>query len=124
VLARRARHVVTENARVRRAVALLRAGAPADIGPVLIASHQSLRDDYDVSTPELDTAVGAACDAGALGARMTGGGFGGCAIALVAEERASTVADAVEAAFSDAGFSHPSVWTAVPGAGARKEYIG
>lgn len=124
VLARRVRHVVTENARTRRAVALLRAGAPAAIGPLLAASHQSLRDDFEVSSPELDTAVQAACDAGALGARMTGGGFGGCAIALVAEERASAVADAVVAAFSDGAFSSPTVQTAVPGAGARREYLG
>ncbi|WP_007027749.1 galactokinase, partial [Saccharomonospora iraqiensis] len=76
-------HVVSENARVLDVVRHLRAGRPGDIGPALNASHDSLRDDYRVSCPELDLAVGAARSAGALGARMTGGGFGGSALALV-----------------------------------------
>ena len=80
VLGRRAKHVFTENARVRRAVAC--AGRPRRIGPLLTASHVSLRDDFEVSSPELDVAVEAALEAGALGARMTGGGFGGSALAL------------------------------------------
>ena len=75
---RRVRHVVTENARVLATVAHLRAGRPAAIGPLLTASHASLRDDFEVTVPELDVAVDAALAAGALGARMTGGGFGGC----------------------------------------------
>ena len=77
----RARHVVTENARVLEAVGLLRSGELDRLGPLLAASHASLRDDYEVSSPELDTAVEAAVDAGAVGARMTGAGFGGSAIA-------------------------------------------
>ena len=82
VLRRRARHVVTENRRVLDTVALLRAGRIRQIGPLLSASHASLRDDFEVSTPELDRAAAAAEAAGALGARMTGAGFGGSVIAL------------------------------------------
>ena len=85
---RRARHVVTENARVLEAVELLRAGELDRLGPLLAASHASLRDDYAVSSPELDTAVEAAVAAGAVGARMTGAGFGGSAIALTATDLA------------------------------------
>ena len=84
VTRRRVRHVVTENQRVLDTVALLTAGRPDEIGPLLTASHASLRDDFEVTVPELDTAVEAALAAGAYGARMTGGGFGGCVIALSA----------------------------------------
>jgi galactokinase len=79
-----------ENQRVRDAVALLRAGRVGEIGPLLTASHASLRDDFEVSVEELDTAVEAALAAGAYGARMTGGGFGGCALALVKPPRPRT----------------------------------
>ena len=101
---RRARHVVTENARVLEAVALLRAGDLDRLGPLLAASHASLRDDYEVSSPELDTAVAAAVDAGAVGARMTGAGFGGSAIALVRAGEAGRVAERAAEAFAAAGF--------------------
>src|SRR5215470_12429080 len=80
---RRARHVVTENHRVLQVADLLRAGQPGKIGALLSASHVSLRDDFEVSWAEADVAVEAALAAGALGARMTGGGFGGSVIALV-----------------------------------------
>jgi len=104
----RVRHVVTEIARVRAFVALLRDGRVSDVGPVMDASHTSLRDDYEVSCTELDVAVAAARDAGALGARMTGGGFGGSAIALVPAGSAPQVIDAVERAFADAGLGAPA----------------
>ena len=81
---RRVRHVVTENQRVLDTVRTLREQGPAAIGDLLVASHASMRDDFEISVPELDTAVEAALAAGAVGARMTGGGFGGAAIALVA----------------------------------------
>ena len=81
-LDRRVRHVVTENARVRDAVAALGARDDARLGELLSASHRSLRDDYEVSTPELDNLVELAMGAGALGARLVGGGFGGSIIAL------------------------------------------
>ena len=80
---RRVRHVVTENQRVLDTVRTLREQGPAAIGDLLVASHASMRDDFEISVPELDTAVEAALAAGAVGARMTGGGFGGAAIALV-----------------------------------------
>ncbi|MBV9650962.1 MAG: galactokinase [Pseudonocardiales bacterium] len=97
VLRRRARHVVSEITRVQEVVALLDAGRVGDIGPLLNASHASLRDDLDVSSPELDDVVDTACAAGALGARMTGGGFGGSALILVEQHTAATVASAVGA---------------------------
>jgi galactokinase len=120
VIARRARHVVTENARVLDVVALLRAGDLRGIGPLLTASHASLRDDFEVTVPQLDTAVDAALAAGALGARMTGGGFGGCVIALVDSSAADEVAGAVTKAFDRAGFDPPAAFTATPSPGARR----
>jgi galactokinase len=83
----RLRHVETENQRVRDAVDALERGETARLGPLFRASHESLRDDYEVSTPELDALVDRAYDAGALAARMTGGGFGGSIVALVEEQR-------------------------------------
>ena len=80
---RRVRHVVTENGRVLEAADLLRAGRVAELGPLLDASHASMRDDFEITVPTVDLAVETARAAGALGARMTGGGFGGCIIALV-----------------------------------------
>jgi len=118
VARRRVRHVVSENARVLTAAGLLDSGRLAAIGPELTDSHASLRDDYEVSCAELDTAVDAALAAGALGARMTGGGFGGCAIALVHEQAAAEVAGAVTAAFAAARFAPPRVFRTVPSAGA------
>jgi galactokinase len=76
------RHVETENARVRETVAALERGDVAALGPIFAASHASLRDDHEVSTPTLDALVAAALGAGAFAARMTGGGFGGCVVAL------------------------------------------
>jgi galactokinase len=117
---RRARHVVTENARVLEAVGLLRAGELDRLGPLLAASHASLRDDYEVSSPELDTAVEAAVAAGAVGARMTGAGFGGSAIALVATDLAGPVGDRVRDAFASAGFGPPAVEAVTASDGARR----
>ena len=105
---RRVRHVVTEISRVRQFVALLDAGRVREVGPLMDASHVSLRDDYEVSCAELDLAVATARDHGALGARMTGGGFGGSAIALVDTTAVPAVAAAVSAAFADAGFTAPT----------------
>jgi galactokinase len=117
---RRARHVVRENARVLEAAALLREAALDRIGPLLAASHASLRDDLEVSCPELDTAVAAATDGGALGARMTGAGFGGSALALVPADLEERVGAAVLAAFELAGFRPPEVIGVRPAAGARR----
>ncbi|MDR1634142.1 MAG: hypothetical protein LBS27_04325 [Bifidobacteriaceae bacterium] len=110
--ARRVRHVVTEIERTRQFAAALASGEVALAGPLLDASHASLRDDYEVSAPELDLAVAAACGAGALGARMTGGGFGGSAIALVRQGQSLTVATQVAAAFRRAGWKEPLFLTA------------
>jgi galactokinase len=118
---RRVRHVVTENQRVRDAVRLLRAHGPVAIGRLLDASHASMRDDFEISTPELDTAVAAARGAGAIGARMTGGGFGGAAIALAPHERVEAVRDAAIAAFASAGYPAPHVFTVTPSEGARRD---
>jgi len=112
----RARHVFTEQERVRRVVDLVSAGRLREIGPDLDGSHASLAGDYEVSCPELDVAVDAARRAGALGARMTGGGFGGSAIALVDTDAVSQVADAVAAAFADHGFAPPAFLAATASA--------
>ncbi|MGK5675885.1 galactokinase [Micromonospora sp. URMC 106] len=117
---RRVRHVVTEDQRVLDTVALLRAGKVRDIGPLLTASHASMRDDFEITVPEIDTAVEAALSAGALGARMTGGGFGGCVLALVDADRAGAVADAVTAAYAERGFAAPGHVTVLPGPGATR----
>ncbi|MET0135839.1 MAG: galactokinase [Kibdelosporangium sp.] len=115
------RHVVTENDRVLQTVALLRADEYAEIGPLLSASHASLRDDYRVSCDELDVAAEAAEAAGALGARMIGGGFGGSAIALVRAESRTEVEATVAEAFAGRGFAAPRMFTAVPSAGAGQD---
>ncbi|SDH13261.1 galactokinase [Lentzea fradiae] len=115
------RHVVTENDRVLRTVELLRAGRLADVGPLLSGSHASLRDDYRVSCLELDVAVDSAMEAGALGARMTGGGFGGSAIALVPVDRHAEVERAVLAGFASRSLTRPRLFTAVPSAGAGRD---
>ena len=115
----RARHVVSEVARVDAFVDALRADEWETIGPLLIASHVSLRDDYEVSCEELDVAVDVAREAGAIGARMTGGGFGGSAIALVPDERVQAVQAAVTTAFVARGWKRPEYIVAEPGAGAR-----
>jgi galactokinase len=123
VLARRVRHVVTENARVLATAELLRAGRLAAIGPILTASHQSLRDDFEVSAPELDTAVSAALSAGALGARMTGGGFGGSAIALAPVATVPAIRAMAAAAARQAAHPSPTIWPAVPSAGAHRDVL-
>ncbi|MEU7088530.1 galactokinase [Streptomyces achromogenes] len=114
------RHVVTENERVERTVALLRAGDPRAIGPVLTEGHASLRDDFRISCPELDLVVDTALAGDALGARMTGGGFGGSAIVLAEAADVDTLTKSVEEAFAAAGFTAPRVFEAVPSAGARR----
>jgi galactokinase len=120
LLRRRARHVVTENDRVLRTVELLRAHQLADIGPLLTASHASLRDDFEVSWPEADAAVETAIGAGALGARMTGGGFGGSLIALAPSDAVGVITDAVTREFAARGWPRPTFSTARPSAPAGR----
>jgi galactokinase len=117
---RRAKHVVAEDARVVEMVECLREGRMADAGALMTASHISLRDDFEVSARSLDTAVDAALAAGALGARMTGGGFGGAAIALVPRERAESIARAVAEAFASAGLGPPETVPVTAADGARR----
>ncbi len=116
---KRARHVVSENARVIEAVEALRAREFDEFGRLMYASHVSLRDDYEVSTPELDTFVRAAEQHGARGARLTGAGFGGCAIALVPEEETSAFTNACEQAFAEREFEEPAFYEFVPAVGAE-----
>jgi galactokinase len=116
----RGRHVVTENQRVAAVVELVRAGRVAEIGPLLDASHASLRDDYEVSAVELDVVVEAARSAGALGARMVGGGFGGSAIALIRCADAGAVGAAVAAACRERGLTEPGTLTVTSGPAARR----
>ncbi|MFL2000393.1 galactokinase [Microbacterium sp. A1-JK] len=118
---RRVRHIVTENQRVLDTVATLRADGPTAIGELLTASHASMRDDFEISVPELDLAVDTALEAGALGARMTGGGFGGSAIALLPREKIADAAAAVERAFTAAGYTAPHLFTVAASEGARRD---
>ena len=116
----RVRHVVTENDRVLQTVELLGSQGPASIGPLLDASHVSMRDDFEISCPELDLAVDTSRANGAIGARMTGGGFGGSAIALTPVGQEQQVRDAVVRSFADAGYTAPDIFTVTPAAGALR----
>jgi len=98
---RRLRHVVTENERVTRFGAALEAGDLAGAGELLRESHASLRDDYEVSIPELDLLVELAIDAGALGARLLGGGFGGSVLVLAPAQRVEDVGRAIAARYRE-----------------------
>ncbi|WP_377644184.1 galactokinase [Oryzobacter terrae] len=118
---RRVRHVVTEIARVRATVEALEAGDLAAVGRLFDASHTSLRDDYEVSCPELDVSVEAARAAGALGARMTGGGFGGSSIALVPEAAVAAAERAVADAFTERGWTAPRSFAVTPGRAAARD---
>lgn len=118
---RRVRHVVTEDQRVLDTVRTLREQGPRAIGSLLVASHESMRDDFEISVPELDLAVATAVEHGAVGARMTGGGFGGAAIALVDQESRGAITEAVTAAFAAAGYREPNVFTVHAAQGARRD---
>jgi galactokinase len=117
----RARHVITENARVQDVVSLLQSGADLRrIGPLLTESHVSLRDDFEVSVPETEVAVQALLGAGAYGARITGGGFGGSVIGLIDTRSAAAATTAVKNAFDRCGFHQPAAFVAAPSAGAHR----
>ncbi|HRW19672.1 MAG TPA: galactokinase [Dermatophilaceae bacterium] len=117
---RRVRHVVGEIARVDALVAAATRGDWPEAGRLMLASHASLRDDYEVSCPQLDVAVDVTAELGALGARMTGGGFGGCAIALLPAGRADAAVAAVTGAFLGRGWAAPAAFVAVPSGGAER----
>lgn len=120
VMRRRVRHVVTEDARVLEAVAVADEGLFTRLAPLLDASHASMRDDFEITVPTVDLAVESAKAAGALGARMTGGGFGGCIIALVALGTSDLTGQAVAEQFARAGHQPPAWFTGVPSAGSRR----
>jgi galactokinase len=120
VLRRRARHVVTENCRVRETARLLRAGKLAACGALLTASHRSLRDDFEVSWPAADVTVEVAVAAGALGARMVGGGLGGSVIAAAPARRAGRIRADVRAAFASRGWAAPAFLDVAPAAAASR----
>ena len=115
----RARHAVTEMKRVLECVEALSNSDFEKVGQLINQSHASLRGDYTVSCPELDTAVEAALAAGALGSRMVGGGFGGSAIALIQASKTTETIKAVEKAFSSKGFKAPRFFTSLPSQGAE-----
>ncbi len=117
---RRVRHIVTENQRVLDTVQVLADAGPAAIGDLLTSSHASMRDDFEISCPELDLAVDTALAQGAVGARMTGGGFGGSAIALISVGSEAAVGAAIVDAFAAAGFMAPDIFAVSPAPGARK----
>lgn len=121
VVGKRVRHIVSEIARTATAIEQLQAGDLAGFGESMQASHASLRDDYEVSVAQLDVSVDVAMEHGALGARMTGGGFGGSSIALLPSEKVEQAAEAIARAFAEAGFAEPEFAVALPGAGARRE---
>jgi len=122
---RRCRHVVTENERVVRAAAALEAGDFDEVGQLMNASHASLRDDYDVSCAELDSmsSIARSLD-GVYGARMTGGGFGGCVVALVDAAVESLVVRELSHQYNAATGIAPDVWATQAGGGVRAVEIG
>jgi galactokinase len=120
VVRRRVRHVVTENARVLSTVDALRAGDWSTVGQLFTSSHTSMRDDYEITVPTVDLAVEVALRNGALGARMTGGGFGGCVLALVPDHSVETVRSAVTEAYAAAGFAPPTFFLANASDGAHR----
>ena len=118
---RRVRHVVTENARVLETLDALADGQLEKLGELLLSSHASMRDDFEISIPELDLAVQTAMETGAVGSRMTGGGFGGAAIAVISETKLLELEQNVNRAFAAAGFAEPRVFAVLPSQGARRE---
>ena len=118
---KRARHVVTENERVIQTVELLSGSGPKSIGQLMVESHTSMRDDFQISISELDVAVETAMAEGAFGARMTGGGFGGAAIALIESAKVSNLTSVVLEKFRDQGFVKPEIFKVTADEGAKRE---
>ena len=116
---KRAHHAVSEMARTLEAVAVLKRKDFVALGALITQSHISLRDDYEVSCPELNCAVNTALAYGALGARMVGGGFGGSAIALAEQSQIDAIKSAIEDAFKSAQFAEPRFFTSLPSEGAK-----
>ena len=119
---RRVRHIITENQRVLDTLSALREGNLASLGRLLLESHASMRDDFEISVDELDLAVETAMATGAIGSRMTGGGFGGAAIAIIHKDKLEELAKNCEQAFAKAGFKEPRVFSVTPSEGAKREF--
>jgi galactokinase len=119
---RRVRHIITENQRVLDTLHALREGSLASLGRLLLESHASMRDDFEISVAELDLAVETAMATGAIGARMTGGGFGGAAIAIIHKDKLAELETNCLAAFAKAGFKEPRVFSVTPSEGAKREF--
>jgi galactokinase len=117
--ARRARHILTENQRVLDFAATLKLSDFAEAGRLLSASHASMRDDFEITTAQIDLIADTAVRGGALGARMTGGGFGGCVIALVDTGRVDAVSEAIRRVVTAAGYDEPSITATCAGRGAH-----
>jgi galactokinase len=115
----RARHIVSENARVLEAVEALRIGNFQELGRLMYVSHASMRDEFEISTPELDAFVELAQELGAPGARLTGAGFGGCAIAMIRREGTDALTQRVLQVFATRGFEKPAFYEFLPAAGAE-----
>jgi galactokinase len=120
LVGRRVRHIVTENQRVLDTMTALAGNDYPQLGRLMTASHASMRDDYEITETSVDLAVETALAAGALGARMTGGGFGGCVLALVSANRVEPTTAAVMAAFAAEGLEEPATFLARPSDGARR----
>ena len=118
---RRVRHIVTENQRVLQSVSALADSRMDELGELLLASHASMRDDFEISITELDVAVETAMEVGAVGSRMTGGGFGGAAIAIIHKDKLKQLEAKVLEVFAERGFGAPRVFAVNPSQGARKE---
>lgn len=118
---RRVKHIVTENQRVLDSVAALDSGNLVELGRLMLESHDSMRDDFEISVPELDLAVVTAMETGAVGSRMTGGGFGGAAIAIIKKDKLGQLERACKEAFAAAGYAEPNIFAVEPSEGAKKE---
>jgi galactokinase len=118
---RRVRHIVTENDRVERTICMLASEGPSAIGQLMNASHASMRDDFEISVPEIDVAVEAAVAAGAVGARLTGGGFGGASIALVARDAWDHIARSIVTALLSRDMAAPHIFEVRPSHGAHRD---
>jgi len=119
--ARRARHILTDNQRVLDTVAALQNSDFVEVGRLFTESQASMRDDFEITTGHIDLIADTAVLAGALGARMTGGGFGGCVIALVPDEKVEDVGEAVRRAVHDAGYHEPAITRTRAAAGAGRD---
>lgn len=118
---RRVRHIVTENQRVLDSIEALQSGDMPRFGQLLLASHDSMAHDFEISIEELDLAVEVAMQTGAVGARMTGGGFGGAAIAVINKDLLGTLEQNCKQAFAQKGYLEPKIFAVVPSEGAKRE---